>query len=190
MSACFTAVRPPVCHMQQLRWDSVNAHQPRRVGAPARRARSGVRLPPSTRRVATTASWKQYLDFAAIPAWIIKSLAMAAYPAKEAGCGDGKYEDPNAHACVYICKEGWEWDQEKRACVPVVCTVNYEWDDTAQACVPIQRSQFAKRVAEQVFDADHCPVGYYVDHNTRACTPVCREGYRFDSKLKKCVPDN
>ena len=39
----------------------------------------------------------------------------------------------------------------------------------------------------QLFAADECPVGYYVDPNQNMCTPICAQGYKFDKQLKKCV---
>jgi len=77
-------------------------------------------------RLVTSANWRQWIDFTAVPAWLVKQIAMAVYPA-DSQCQVGRYEDPNTHACVYICKEGYEYDPVLRGAflLPLSPTSHY-----------------------------------------------------------------
>ncbi|KAK3276618.1 hypothetical protein CYMTET_15324 [Cymbomonas tetramitiformis] len=129
--------------------------------------------------------WLGWLDFTAIPAWIVRELAMRVYTNENLdNCGPGRYVDPNTNSCVYICREGYTWDPVTKACV---------WAPMAEDRVPKLdkvskgRNSFSV-VSKKLFTTDECPVGYYLDPmKGNSCVPLCAEGYTYDKKLKKCV---
>jgi len=139
----------------------------------------------------TCASWKQWFDVTAVPVWIVKQLASAVYPAEDSECQTGRYEDPSTHACVYICQEGYEYDSKMRACVATHCSQGYEWDEDTKSCVPSNyktlRPGGPSPIARKLFTDDSCPVGFYHDHATNKCSPLCADGYKYDVAQKKCV---
>ncbi|CAI5990644.1 unnamed protein product [Closterium sp. NIES-65] len=157
-----------------------------------------------------------FVDWTAVPAWLVKVLAERVYPSNP--CGPGKYLDPNAQACVYICKPGYSYDYDTKSCVRIMpacgegfvlkggrcvpnheCDQGYSYDASLDACVLPQGSfhepkrtwwqQAVAWAAGKVLKADDnsCPAGFYYDPNTTACVPVCAPGFMYDRELKKCV---
>ncbi|GJP46100.1 hypothetical protein CLOM_g5427 [Closterium sp. NIES-68] len=179
------------------------------MGTPERRAQQ--------RGGAMTA--QAFVDWTAVPAWLVKVLAERVYPSNP--CGPGKYLDPNAQACVYICKPGYSYDYDTKSCVRIMpacgegyvlkggrcvpdheCDQGYSYDASLDACVLPQGSfhepkrtwwqQGVAWAAGKVLKADDnsCPAGFYYDPNTTACVPVCAPGFMYDRELKKCVPSD
>eukprot|EP00897_Mesotaenium_endlicherianum_P000679 jgi/Mesen1/10611/ME000088S10109 len=156
------------------------------------------------------------IDWTALPAWIVKSLAERVYDVRNP-CDEGRYLDPATDACVYMCRPGFRYDAESKACVAVTCADGYAlkdgrcemlpgncrdgyiYDAAADACIPVQgvadeprrswgQALFAWVVQKLVKSNDSCPVGFYYDPNSKACVPMCAPGYLYDVDLKRCVP--
>lgn len=159
------------------------------------------------------------IDWAAIPAWVVKALALRVYEPNP--CGEGKYLDPRTQACVYVCREGYRFDHETKACVRVVgldlceegfvlregkcvpdteCDNGFAYDAILDACILPQgtlhkpkrnfvQTSLAWAANRLLASSDSCPVGFYHDPNSNACVPVCAPGYLYDRTLKKCVKE-
>eukprot|EP00850_Spirogloea_muscicola_P001138 SM000004S15008 [mRNA] locus=s4:708374:709254:+ [translate_table: standard] len=149
------------------------------------------------------------IDWAALPAWLVKAAAERVYPANP--CGDGRYLDPRTRACVY---------RPRRAAaaalaasiaspppppagaqlLPPACGDGFVFDAELDACVPYQGGATQKRrrrpgeaalqwLAAYVFGrSESCPIGFYLDPATTACVPLCAPGYLYDRDLKRCIP--
>eukprot|EP00850_Spirogloea_muscicola_P001874 SM000007S20834 [mRNA] locus=s7:409350:410232:- [translate_table: standard] len=100
------------------------------------------------------------IDWAALPAWLVKAAAERVYPANP--CGDGRYLDPRTRACVYVCRPGYAWDAAAKACVLA-----------AQPAQPSAASMAAPPPP---------PAG------AQLVPPACGDGFVFDAELDACVP--
>jgi len=72
-----------------------------------------------------------------VPAWAFAYVAKKTHALKGSECGPGMYEHPSDHACVYICREGWVWDPELKACrqAETRCEAGFRFDPEKLACV-------------------------------------------------------
>jgi hypothetical protein len=211
----------------------LNRHRGCKVPAKASSARARVGV-----RSVTCASWKTAVTEAvtAVPIWIVTRLVDGLNQSDSDGpCpqAKGMYEDPQQHACVRTCAEGWEWDEETRSCVPDPCLTGFSWDEQDEFCLPAAgfgapetsnippynpatnshvdyfnyprprrplspptfsnakyRSNIAPAAGDRKQQRLKCPPGYYMDpNNADACTPICKPGYTFDTRLKRCVSE-
>jgi len=97
-----------------------------------RECRAGCRG--SSRRVAPRAGLVKWEH---VPAWVFAYVAKKTHALKGSECGPGMYENPEDNACVYICREGWVWDPELKACrqAETRCEPGFRFDPEVLACV-------------------------------------------------------
>eukprot|EP00245_Coleochaete_scutata_P000785 TRINITY_DN1094_c2_g3_i1.p1 TRINITY_DN1094_c2_g3~~TRINITY_DN1094_c2_g3_i1.p1 ORF type:complete len:274 (+),score=20.64 TRINITY_DN1094_c2_g3_i1:157-978(+) len=143
-----------------------------------------------------------FIDWAALPAWLVKTLATRVYPSKP--CSEGRYLDPRTESCVYICQPGYAYDAATKACVLVRniqampstvvlrkaveddfpdCGQGFFYDGEQDACVPAELAKAEpKRTWGQI------AVTWLARRLLKFDDTSCPVGFYFDPTGKACVP--
>jgi hypothetical protein len=120
-------------------------------------------------------------------------------------CPAGEHEE--AGICVKdtvtppVCAEGFELNDAKDACIPVVtvvdkkCNAGFVFDEAEQKCVPIDCGtgyHWDPELNQCMEDTVTCGAGYHWDSELNQCmedTVQCSAGYHWDPELKQCMQD-
>lgn len=144
------------------------------------------------RALPTSSSLLNIFDFAAIPAWIVGTLARGMSPKDAIDCGQGRYVDPQAQACVHTCKTGYDWDSKLKACVLEAPETLYPTKVYRQPAISVEvpgtnAETSGSLISRKFLFPESCPVGYYLVPGNNECVPLCAPGFVYDTQLKSCV---